>query len=117
MPDSHPETDTTPTPYIRLENRFRRLNALSEAQAVLHWDMSTVMPRGGHEARSEQLAELSAVHHSLLTAPETGDLIAAAQADAANLTDWQHANLREICLLYTSPSPRDRSLSRMPSSA
>ena len=25
--------------------------------------------------------------------------------------------LRETCLLYTSPSPRDRSLSRMPSSA
>ena len=25
--------------------------------------------------------------------------------------------LKEICLLYTSPSPRDRSLSRMPSSA
>ena len=24
---------------------------------------------------------------------------------------------QEICLLYTSPSPRDRSLSRMPSSA
>ena len=23
----------------------------------------------------------------------------------------------EVCLLYTSPSPRDRSLSRMPSSA
>ena len=27
------------------------------------------------------------------------------------------ASQREICLLYTSPSPRDRSLSRMPSSA
>ena len=26
-------------------------------------------------------------------------------------------NQSEICLLYTSPSPRDRSLSRMPSSA
>ena len=26
-------------------------------------------------------------------------------------------NSEEICLLYTSPSPRDRSLSRMPSSA
>ena len=25
--------------------------------------------------------------------------------------------LKEACLLYTSPSPRDRSLSRMPSSA
>ena len=28
---------------------------------------------------------------------------------------WQ--NLYLLCLLYTSPSPRDRSLSRMPSSA
>ena len=27
------------------------------------------------------------------------------------------AIVREACLLYTSPSPRDRSLSRMPSSA
>ena len=26
-------------------------------------------------------------------------------------------NLAKFCLLYTSPSPRDRSLSRMPSSA
>ena len=26
-------------------------------------------------------------------------------------------NIYHICLLYTSPSPRDRSLSRMPSSA
>lgn len=101
MPDSHLETAPTPMPYTRLETRFRRLNALSEAQAVLHWDMSTVMPRGGHEARSEQLAELSAVHHSLLTAPETGDLIAAAKADAADLTDWQRANLREIERRFT----------------
>ena len=28
-----------------------------------------------------------------------------------------YATMNEICLLYTSPSPRDRSLSRMPSSA
>ena len=28
-----------------------------------------------------------------------------------------HKRLIDICLLYTSPSPRDRSLSRMPSSA
>ena len=29
----------------------------------------------------------------------------------------QHAASRETCLLYTSPSPRDATLSRMPSSA
>ena len=29
----------------------------------------------------------------------------------------EHKRLNEICLLYTSPSPRDGLLSRMPSSA
>ena len=28
-----------------------------------------------------------------------------------------HASLSTVCLLYTSPSPRDRQKSRMPSSA
>ena len=32
-------------------------------------------------------------------------------------TTTSAAILYDICLLYTSPSPRDRSLSRMPSSA
>ena len=34
--------------------------------------------------------------------------------------DWKKnktLNLKKICLLYTSPSPRDRTRSRMPSSA
>ena len=32
--------------------------------------------------------------------------------------EWMSATLEDMfCLLYTSPSPRDRSLSRMPSSA
>ena len=37
--------------YVDLERRFRRLNALSEAAGLLHWDMSTMMPAGGAEAR------------------------------------------------------------------
>ena len=32
-------------------------------------------------------------------------------------TDLRTLNPTKVCLLYTSPSPRDRSLSRMPSSA
>ena len=31
--------------------------------------------------------------------------------------DWMLPGLSGICLLYTSPSPRDRQKSRMPSSA
>ena len=34
-----------------------------------------------------------------------------------HLTDWVFLLLSEPCLLYTSPSPRDLSTSRMPSSA
>ena len=30
---------------------------------------------------------------------------------------WKHQQLKDNCLLYTSPSPRDLSTSRMPSSA
>ena len=30
---------------------------------------------------------------------------------------WSNHSVYNVCLLYTSPSPRDRSLSRMPSSA
>ena len=37
------------------------------------------------------------------------------------LKDWneihKHFEIKKICLLYTSPSPRDLSTSRMPSSA
>ena len=80
------------TPYQQLERRFKRLSALGEVQAVLHWDMAAMMPRGGGEARAGQLAELKAVRHSLLTAPETGELLDAAE-DADGLKG---------CLLYTS---------------
>ena len=38
----------------------------------------------------------------------------------ANISNWDPiliSLVRRACLLYTSPSPRDRSVSRMPSSA
>ena len=39
------------------------------------------------------------------------------QTSPFNLQKSEGETLVYICLLYTSPSPRDRSLSRMPSSA
>lgn len=102
MPDTQePQTSAAPAPYAQLEARFKRLNALGEAEAVLHWDLATIMPRGGSAGRAEQLAELKAVCHGLLTGPETGDLIAAAEEKSAALDPWQRANLREIKRRYT----------------
>ena len=36
---------------------------------------------------------------------------------ALDLAAQRHPDLERVCLLYTSPSPRDATLSRMPSSA
>ena len=38
-------------------------------------------------------------------------------ADLAGALKYRHSDMRNVCLLYTSPSPRDGLLSRMPSSA
>ena len=40
-----------------------------------------------------------------------------AQLRAFESAERNGENIPEICLLYTSPSPRDATLSRMPSSA
>lgn len=81
--------------YRALEQRFRRVLALRDAEAMLHWDLATMMPKGGAEARAEQLAVLKAVRHGILTAPEVGEQLAAATAEGG-LDRWQAANLREM---------------------
>ena len=85
--------------YHALERRFRRLLTLRDAQAILHWDLATMMPPGAAAARAEQMAELEAVRHGLLTAPEIGDLIAAAETDR-DISPGQTANLREMTRLW-----------------
>jgi len=80
------------TAYWKLEKRFRRLLVLRDAAEVLQWDYAAMMPAGGGPARGEQLAELSAVSHSILSDPETADLLAKAEEDT-KLDRWQSANL------------------------
>ena len=47
-----------------------------------------------------------------------GDMVAEDAAIAEIKSQIEHSNGKmKICLLYTSPSPRDATLSRMPSSA
>jgi carboxypeptidase Taq len=82
--------------YRELETRFRRLGAVEEAIAMLHWDAAAMMPPGGTVARAEQLATLRGIAHQLLNATEIRDLLAAAEAEAASLGPAQRANLREM---------------------
>jgi carboxypeptidase Taq len=90
------------TPYTRLKSRFARIATLGEAQSMLHWDASAMMPPGGAEARGEQLATLAGLAHELLTAPAVADDLAAAEAtgdwDSANLALMRHGHLRATAL-------------------
>ncbi|MBF0251347.1 MAG: carboxypeptidase M32 [Alphaproteobacteria bacterium] len=85
----------TKTPYQDLEDRFRRMDALSGALNVLHWDMAAMMPPGGVAARTEQLATLKTLRHAMITDAALPDLLDAAEADA-HLTPWQRANVAEM---------------------
>src|SRR5665811_2080700 len=68
-------------------------------------------PMQGHEARLAELA-LSNRQHTLVEVD-----VAALEPDRLGQTHACHRDQPEqimVCLLYTSPSPRDRTRSRMP---
>ena len=63
---------------------------------MLGWDMSAMMPAGGAEARTEQLATLSVVCHEILTDPNLDELFDKASAETKGLDAWTQANLSEM---------------------
>ena len=85
--------------YAALEERFRRIAGVDGALAILDWDTAVMMPRKSAVDRGEQLAALKRLSHDLLTHPETGEQLAAAE-DEADLDPWQQANLREMRRKY-----------------
>lgn len=85
--------------YQRLERRFARIAAIGDALGILGWDQQTMMPDGAAEGRGEQTATLFVLAHEMLTAPEVGDWLAEAEADAqagGGLDPVRVANLREM---------------------
>ncbi len=94
--------DAAPLPpaYGALEALFTRLNALDNALGILHWDQETTMPEGATDGRAGALAGLEVLRHELLCDPATADHLAAADAEAAALTPWQQANLKEMHRLH-----------------
>ena len=97
------------TPYQKLEKKFDRLLTLRDAEMMLHWDASTMMPSGGTAARSEQIAALKTVQHEILSAAETADDLDAASAENG-LDQWQTANLREMRHIWTHANALDDGL-------
>jgi len=74
-------TTTTQTAWTRLIERVEEAGLIGSSASVLHWDQETKMPPEGIEPRGAQLAVLARLAHDALTCEETGDLIAACEAD------------------------------------
>ncbi|WP_168195838.1 carboxypeptidase M32 [Nissabacter sp. SGAir0207] len=84
--------------YQHLHRTFSRLSRFGHLSAIAGWDMQTMMPPQGNQARSEALAEMSVLCHGILTAPEVGQWLA--QAHQETLNDVEQANLREMQVAY-----------------
>lgn len=84
--------------YQNLEARAKRISDIHGALAILGWDAQTMMPRGGSEARGEQIATLSAMVHEIATAADLPELLDEAESAAASLDAWQAANLKKMRL-------------------
>ncbi len=83
-----------PTNYQQLTRTFTRLSRFGHLSAIAGWDMYTMMPPGGSQARSEALAELSVLQHQILTDQRVGDWLE--EAEQEPLDCLQRANLREM---------------------
>ncbi len=88
--------------YQQLTRTFQRLSRFSHLSAIAGWDMATMMPPGGSQARGEALAELAVLEHQILTDKQVGQWLK--QAEQENLNDVEQANLREMARQYQQAS-------------
>jgi carboxypeptidase Taq len=82
--------DNIQSAYKSLLERTKDLAVLQSAEAIIQWDMETMMPPKAVEQRSQQLALLSSLSHKMSTAPEIGKLL------NAILIDPQYEALNEV---------------------
>ena len=109
---------------------------MNDSKVSSELDRSEKSPRGGGEKVTMLIFELNAEFKNLMQITLKCDqLVMHTQPTQANMMNNMNSNARhkvieieieranrsnantKICLLYTSPSPRDRQKSRMPSSA
>ena len=82
------------TSYDQLKQIFHEAALSSDIAGILHWDMSTMMPKNSRANRSEQLAYLSKIRHKLISSTDVGQLIDSAKQE--KLDEENKSNLREM---------------------
>lgn len=69
-----------------LRARWSEIEAIRGALGVLEWDQQVKMPKGGAEARGEQIAALSGILHDRMTDPALGELLDLLQGETDPVT-------------------------------
>ncbi|HVP73140.1 MAG TPA: hypothetical protein VMS30_05335, partial [Phycisphaerales bacterium] len=75
------------TPYEQLCRLVRDASLLGSTGSVLSWDQEAIMPHGGVELRSEQMAQLARMTHEMATSPRINDLLKQCEGDRSLLKD------------------------------
>lgn len=84
--------------YKDLEDRFGKIMALRQIDALLDWDKSVLMPEKGVNQRARQVETLNVIIHEMQTDPRVGEWLA--KVDKKDLSDWQRANVDIISWIY-----------------
>ena len=103
------------TSYDKLKQIFHEAALSSDISGILHWDMSTMMPKNSRENRAEQLAYLSKIRHKLISSIDVGQLIDSAKKE--QLDEENDSNLREMEREYIMSSALPSDLVQKLSSA
>lgn len=87
----------TTNAYDELLGRVKDANLLGATAALLSWDQEVMMPPGGLEFRSRQVAQIASMQHRLTTDTRIGELLAECEAAGTpEPTSPRAVNLREI---------------------
>ena len=114
-----PATDTVwaKMPEARSDDVNAAVDAAKSAFFSAEWAGMTASARGKLLLRLADLISENAAKLAQLETRDTGKIIRETSAQIAYVAEWYRYYAGLACLLYTSPSPRDKRQSRMPSSA
>jgi len=101
------------TAYDELLHHYREVKTLSSTAELLGWDQETMLPEGGVEYRSRQMAQLARMTHGMLTSSRIGELLDACEGDSTLTSDPESdaaANVREIRRDYDKATKLPQSL-------
>jgi carboxypeptidase Taq len=85
--------------YERLVRLVHDARLIASSASLLSWDQETMMPEGGVEYRSRQMAMLAKLSHESFVDPKIGELLAACEGDRSLVAERHSdtaANIREI---------------------